>query len=163
MNNGCKDHSFTKRILACKYAGRPQNDGNDQDYWINMAMLLLQALHALHQGVSGELQIREQCALTVLIECKVKNAKMYEEKKQVVKEKEEKKAQRTNLESVIEQAYQIVLELHLLDGEQAVKKVIKLDVAVHDAKDEIRRVIFKFQMKIVELQLKLQPTTPPEV
>lgn len=39
-----------------------------KDIGINVAMLPLQALHALHQGVSYELQISEKCTLVVLSE-----------------------------------------------------------------------------------------------
>jgi len=57
-----------------------------------MWLLLLQALHAIYQGVSDELQIREQCTLVVLSECKVNNALMNEEKTHELKEKEEMQA-----------------------------------------------------------------------
>jgi len=73
-----------------------------KDIGINMVVLPLQALHALHQGVSHEFQIKEQCALAILSECKFNNAQMYEEKMQALKEKEEMQVQSTNLELVIE-------------------------------------------------------------
>ena len=34
---------------------------------------------------------------------------------------------------------------------------------MREQKDEIGKVTFDFQMKTVEMQLKLEPTTPPEV
>jgi len=47
---------------------------------LNLPMLPLQTLHALHQGISEELRIKKQCALIVINEFKVNNEKMFVEK-----------------------------------------------------------------------------------
>lgn len=36
-------------------------------------------------------------------------------------------------------------------------------MAVKDSKEEVKNVKIELQMKIIELQIKLQPTRPPEV
>jgi len=53
--------------------------------------------------------------------------------------------------------------LHIPDDAHAKMKVRKLFVAMRDATDGVGHFTFEFQMKISELQLKLQPTTPPRV
>lgn len=116
---------------------------------INVVVFPLESLHALHQGVSDELQIKEQHALAVPNECKLNNPQMYEEKTQTLKEKEEIKARGTNLELVIEQACQTVPKLHIPDDAQCETKVRKLVVVVRNANDEVGRVTFEFPMKIV--------------
>jgi len=47
---------------------------------LNLAALPLQTLHELHQGVSDELCIRNQCALLIISEVKTKNQQIFEEK-----------------------------------------------------------------------------------
>lgn len=51
--------------------------------------LPLQTLHALHQGASDELRIREQHTLIVISEFKVNNEHMFVEKAHALKAKEE--------------------------------------------------------------------------
>lgn len=77
--------------------------------------------------------------------------------------KEEIKVHNENLESVIEQVSETVLELHIRDDAQAKMKFRKLAIVVCDAEDEVWGVTFEFQMQISKLNLKPQPTTPPEV
>ena len=55
------------------------------------------------------------------------------------------------------------LELFLLIIVGIEAKIKKLAAGVHEAKVEVGRVQFELNMKITELQLKLHPTTPPEV
>lgn len=47
---------------------------------VNLTALPLQNFHVLHQGVSDELRIREQCTLVVISEFKVNNENMCTEK-----------------------------------------------------------------------------------
>lgn len=60
-----------------------------KDPRLNVVALLLESLHALHQGVSDELKIREQHALTIVSEFKVNNEKLFTKKTQALKEQEE--------------------------------------------------------------------------
>lgn len=50
---------------------------------------MLQALHALHQGVLDKLRIREQNTLVVINEVKVNKEQIFTEKAQTLKEKEQ--------------------------------------------------------------------------
>ena len=63
--------------------------GNIKGVGMNLAMLPLQTLNTLHQGVSEELWIREKYALSVISEIKMKNEQIFTEKVQALKKKEE--------------------------------------------------------------------------
>lgn len=54
-------------------------------------------------------------------------------------------------------------ELHISEDAQPEAKIKKLAASVCEAKVEVGRVQFELNMKIIKLQLKLQPTTPSEV
>jgi len=54
-------------------------------------------------------------------------------------------------------------ELHIPEDAQPEAKIRKLAAGLREAKAEVGRVQFELNMKITELQLKFQPTTPPEV
>jgi len=54
-------------------------------------------------------------------------------------------------------------KLNIPEDVEASTKVRKLAAAVHASKEEVGRVTFDFQMKIAELQLKLQLKNPPKV
>lgn len=56
-----------------------------------------------------------------------------------------------------------LLELNILVETTSTEKIQKLATAVKESQDEIVRVRFEMQLQISELQLKLQPMTPPEV
>ncbi len=61
------------------------------------------------------------------------------------------------------EACKLVPELHIPEDAQLESKVRKLANGVHEAIAKVGRVTFEFNMNIVDLQLKLHPTTPPEV
>ena len=60
-----------------------------KDLSLNLVVLPIQTLHELHQGVSDELKIWEQCALLIINEVKTNNQEMFEKNAQVLKEREE--------------------------------------------------------------------------
>ena len=82
---------------------------------------------------------------------------------QVLKEKETLQVHSSQLESKVTEACKTVPELHILEDTQPEANIRKLAAGVCEAKEEVGKVTFEFNMKIVELQLKLQPTTPLEV
>lgn len=47
--------------------------GMIKDIGVNIAILPLQTLHELHQGVSSDLGIREECTLVVINNVNIKN------------------------------------------------------------------------------------------
>lgn len=65
---------------------------------MNLAMLPLQTLHVLHQGVSDELRIREKHVVSVISKVKMNNEKIFFKKAQDLKEKEEIEARTMKLE-----------------------------------------------------------------
>lgn len=133
------------------------------DMGLNLAVLSLQTLHALHHGVSNELKIREQHALTVISEFKVNNEQLFREKTQALKEQEELQTRRQNLVTTIEQACKSVPEMNIPDNAEASAKVRKLAATVRASKEKVDKVTFDVQMQITEMQLKLQLITLPEV
>lgn len=73
-----------------------------KDMGLNLATLLLESLHGLHQRVIDELKIRQQHALTSASKYKVNNQQFFAEKTQALKEKEELQTQCQNLVIAIE-------------------------------------------------------------
>jgi len=65
---------------------------------MNLAMLPLQTLHVLHQGVSDELRIREKHVVSVISKVKMNNEHIFLKKAQDLKEKEEIEARTMKLE-----------------------------------------------------------------
>lgn len=56
-----------------------------------------------------------------------------------------------------------VPEMDVREEEPVEDKVTKLGLAIKESKKMIVDVHFKYELKISELQLKLQPSTPPQV
>jgi len=92
-----------KMHLLSENGGRPCSTRHDQIHRANLATFPLQTIHALHYGVSDELRIREQHALAVINDVKVNNEKIFTEKAQTLKEKEDLEARSHNLEATITQ------------------------------------------------------------
>ena len=63
----------------------------------------------------------------------------------------------------IDQACKFIPKLNILNDVEALAKVRKIVFVVRVSKEEVDKVTFDLQMKIDELQLKLQLTTPLEV
>jgi len=118
---------------------------------LNLAMLPLDSLHVLHQGVTDELNIREQRTLTAVSEFKVNNHQLFVEKTQTLKEQVEFWTQRQNLVTMIEQASKSILELGIPDDADTSTKVRKLVVVVRASKKKVDKVTFDLQMQIDEL------------
>ena len=118
---------------------------------LNLAMLPLDSLHVLHQGVTDELNIREQRTLTSVSEFKVNNHQLFVEKTQTLKEQVEFWTQRQNLVTMIEQASKSILELGIPDDADTSTKVRKLVVVVRASKKKVDKVTFDLQMQIDEL------------
>lgn len=64
---------------------------------------------------------------------------------------------------MVVEACKIVPELHILEEAPLGAKIKKLVVSVYDAKTEVAKVQFALNLKITELELKLQPSTSLEV
>lgn len=64
---------------------------------------------------------------------------------------------------MVAEACKIVLELHIPKEVLLEAKIRKLAAGMGDAKVEVARVQFEMNMKITELELKSQPSTPPAV
>jgi len=75
--------------------------GMIKDIEVNLATLPLQTLHALHQGVLDKLRIREKQELIVINKVMVNNEKIFAEKAQALKEKEDLEVQSHSLEAII--------------------------------------------------------------
>ena len=88
---------------------------------------------------------------------------MFTEKTHALKEMETLQAQNSRLESIVAEACRIVPELHIPKDAQLEAKIKKLIAGVREANTEVGGVQFELNMKTTNLQLKLQPTTPPEV
>jgi len=86
-----------------------------KDIGVNLVALPLQTFHALYQGVSDDLRIREQHTLAAIIEFKVNSEQMFMEKAKDLKEKEELKAQSQGLETTITQMCNSVPELNIME------------------------------------------------
>lgn len=69
----------------------------------------------------------------------------------------------SSLESTVAKACKTVPELHIPEDAQVDAKIRKLAAGVQEARAESGRVNFEFNMKIAELELKLQPMNFPEV
>lgn len=87
----------------------------------------------------------------MISEFKLNNENVFTEKAQVLKEKEELQAQSQSLETAIKQACKTIPELNISENAKATTKVKQLVVVVHVSKGTIDRVMFNFQMKILEL------------
>lgn len=62
---------------------------------------------------------------------------------------------------MVVEACRIVTELYIPEEAQLEAKIQRLAMGVHEAKEEVARVQFKLNMKIMELELKSQPLTLP--
>jgi len=113
--------------------------------------------------VIAELRAREQCALHVISEQRVNNAQMATQKKfvidlfKVITDKNECTAK------VVPEACRSVPELGIPEDEPMDVRIRKLTAGVHEARTELEKVQFELNLKIVELELKAQPSTLPEV
>lgn len=85
-----------------------------KDLGVNLVALPIQTLHKLHRGVSDELKVREQCALLVSTKFKTNNQKIFVEKAQVLKEKEEISMHNQHFEEVITQQCNVLPKLNIL-------------------------------------------------
>lgn len=56
-----------------------------------------------------------------------------------------------------------ILELHIHEGAPMEANIWKLVAGVRDAQIEIAKVQFELNLKITEIKLRAQPSTPPEV
>lgn len=81
----------------------------------------------------------------------------------MLKYKEEFATCSQNLEEGITKACNAPSKLNIVVDAGSIEKIQKLVVVVKDSKDEIGRVQFELQLKILEFQLKFQPITMPSV
>lgn len=78
--------------------------------------------------------------------------------------------QRINIEQlglqcneVVEEACQMVLKLEIQAEEPVEAHIRNLATGVRDARTKMARVQLELNLQITELQLRAQPSTPPEV
>ena len=64
---------------------------------------------------------------------------------------------------MVAEACRTVPELHIPEETLLEAKIRKLAACVHDAKTEMTKAQFELNLKITELELNAQPSTPPEV
>ena len=88
---------------------------------------------------------------------------MFTEKTESLKEKDTIQVQSAQLAAVVVEACRTVSELHILNKAPLEAKIWKLVSGIHDAKAKVARVQFNINMKIMELELKSEPSTLPEV
>lgn len=98
----------------------------------------------------------------VINEVKTNNDQIFKDKSQALKEKEEIKTWSQQLEATIAQAYSELPELKILEA-TSMENIQKLTCVVKESKDVIAKFQFELQLQIPQLELKLQPMTPPKV
>lgn len=65
--------------------------------------------------------------------------------------------------TVVATACRTILELHIPEEAPVEANIQKLDAGVRDSKTEMAKAQFELNLKIIDLELKTQPSTPPEV
>lgn len=91
------------------------------------------------------------------------NEQLVDEAARAIQDRYAAIAHRQELEDTITQTYNELWDL-LIQMEVASKeKLHKLAATVKESKAEVERVKFEMQIQVPDLQMKLQPTTPPEV
>lgn len=119
---------------------------------LNMAMLPREMLYLLQDGVTIKLKARESHALQVMSEQHIN----IEQLGLLCNEAIEKNKK---IMQVVEEAYQMVLEL-AIQGEELVEVLVcKFSIGVHETQVEKAKVRLDQNLQIVELQLKAQPST----
>lgn len=103
-----------------------------KDVGVNLAVLPIQTLHELHQGVPNKLRVRDQCTLLFISEVKMNNKKIFVEKAQVLKEKEELGTHSQNLEATITQACNALPELNIPENAASEVNIRKFSAAVRE-------------------------------
>ena len=74
---------------------------------------------------------------------------------------EEVMSQNRQMVQVLEEACQMVLELAIPAEEPAEVRIQRLAAGVREAREEMVKVQLELSLHIVELRLKVQPSTPP--
>ena len=64
---------------------------------------------------------------------------------------------------VMEEAYRMVSELAIIEEELVEFRIRKLATWLHDTQRDMVQVQLELNLQITELQLRAQPSTPPEV
>lgn len=67
------------------------------------------------------------------------------------------------MKEVVKATCREVLDINVQEEEPVEEKDAKLNFRVKGYKDKISKVKFSYEMKISELQMKMQPATTPEV
>ena len=107
-----------------------------------------------------ELRAREHRTLQVISEHQINNEQMALQINAKVAAKTEATNQIKHIMQVIEEACQMVPELAISKEELIEVHIHKLAIGVHDTHTEVARVQLELNLKIMELQLKAQPSTP---
>lgn len=64
---------------------------------------------------------------------------------------------------MVAKACRTVLELHIPEEVPVEAKIQKLVAGVCDVQNEMSKIQFELNLKIIELEFRAQPSTPPEV
>lgn len=88
---------------------------------------------------------------------------MFVEKSKVLEAQKKFQAWNAQLVAMVAEAWKIVLEMHIPEEASLEAKIRKLAVGVCNNKIEVFKVLFELNLKIIELELKSQPSTPWEV
>jgi hypothetical protein len=121
-----------------------------------MAALPRETLYVLQDGITAELRARESRALQVLSEQKINMEQLSLQRDEVV-------SQNRQMVQVLEEACQMVPELAIPAEAPAEARIQRLAAGVREAREEMAKVQLELNLQIAELQLKAQPSTPPEV
>lgn len=87
---------------------------------------------------------------------------MFSQKREALKAKGMIRAQSAQLATAIGEACRTVQELQIPQEKLLEAKIQKLVIGIHDAKAQVAKVQFKLNMKIIELELRSQLSTPPK-
>ena len=67
------------------------------------------------------------------------------------------------MEKALPETYNIFLEVKVHEDEAPVEKVVKLALMIKDSNNVVAKLKFDYEVKILELKIRLQPGTPPKV
>ena len=67
------------------------------------------------------------------------------------------------MERAIIETCSIVSDMKVCDNEAPAEKVMNLALVIKDSKNSITKLKFDYEVQILELQIRFQPSTPPEV
>lgn len=101
--------------------------------------------------------------LTVINGQKVRKEDIFVEKMMVIGTWKKVHEKNECTVAVVAEACRTILELHILEEAPFQAKIQKLAIGLRDTRIEMAKVQFELNLKIGEIELRAQPSTPPEV